>query len=86
MTVKSNHLVNPKLITPTRNMLTELKEVISVEVEGKGSGRAFMVIDYGPDYELQWVVFIDLSGEMLQVNTSKVRIKTKLPNTNDFMS
>jgi hypothetical protein len=29
----------------------------------KGSGIAHMVIDYGPEHNLMWVVFIDATGE-----------------------
>ena len=29
----------------------------------KGNGVAHMVIDYGPEHNLMWVVFIDDTGE-----------------------
>jgi hypothetical protein len=32
-------------------------------VTPKGEGLAHMVIDYGPEHNLFWVVFIDATGE-----------------------
>ena len=32
-------------------------------VTPKGPGIAHMVIDYGPEYNLLWVVFLDAGGE-----------------------
>lgn len=40
----------------------------------KGDGYAHVLIDYGPEYVLQWVVFIDGTGECWTVPNPEVRI------------
>jgi len=43
-------------------MIIQLDPPIPV-LTPKGAGLAHMVIDYGPEYNLFWVVFIDTTGE-----------------------
>ncbi len=43
-------------------MLVQLNPPIPVETP-KGKGQAVIVIDYGPDFDLLWVVFDDHTGE-----------------------
>jgi hypothetical protein len=43
-------------------MFTQLNPPIPLETP-KGAGLAYGVIDYGPDYDLLWVVFDDATGE-----------------------
>jgi hypothetical protein len=43
-------------------MILQLNPLIPVETP-KGPGMAHLVIDYGPEHNLFWVVFIDATGE-----------------------
>jgi hypothetical protein len=40
-----------------------------------GSGMAEFVIDYGPDWHLLWVVFIDATGECRTVQNPDIRLQ-----------
>lgn len=44
----------------------------------KGKGWAHLVIDYGPEFDLIWVVFIDESGECWSFRNSEVRIQPNI--------
>lgn len=44
----------------------------------KGKGLAHMVIDYGIEHELCWVVFIDETGECWTYRNSEIRAQKKL--------
>jgi len=39
----------------------------------KGKGVACVLIDYGPDYDLMWVVFQDATGECWTWRNSDIR-------------
>ena len=39
----------------------------------KGSALAHLVIDHGPEHDLQWVTFIDCSGECWTFSNRVVR-------------
>lgn len=41
----------------------------------KGNGWAHFIIDYGPEHDLLWVVFIDDTGECWTVPNPEVRIQ-----------
>ena len=43
-------------------MIVQLNPPLPV-VTPKGAGLAHLVIDYGPEHNLLWVVFIDATGE-----------------------
>ncbi len=43
-------------------MLTQLNPPLPLETP-KGTGLAHAVIDYGPEFDLLWVVFDDVTGE-----------------------
>jgi hypothetical protein len=47
-----------------------------VSVEGKGSGFAFAVIDYGQEHHLIWGVAIDGTGEIWSAPNPKVRMRS----------
>jgi len=53
----------------------QLDPTLPVIVEGKGSGYAFAVIDYGQEHHLIWVVAIDGSGEVWSAPNPKVRVQ-----------
>ena len=40
-----------------------------------GRGMAEFVIDYGPDWHLLWVVFVDATGECRTVQNPDVRLQ-----------
>lgn len=44
----------------------------------KGKGWAHLVIDYGPEADLIWVVFIDASRECWSFRNQEVRIQGNL--------
>jgi hypothetical protein len=53
----------------------QLNPSLPVTVEGKGSGYAFGVIDYGEEHNLIWVVALDASGEIWCSPNPKVRMR-----------
>ena len=54
---------------------TQLDPTLPMIVEGKGSGYALAVIDYGPEHHLIWVVAIDATGEIWSVSNPQVRMQ-----------
>lgn len=54
---------------------TQLNPTIPVKVEGRGSGYAFAVIDYGQEHDLMWVVAIDETAEIWCVPNPSVRMR-----------
>ncbi len=40
----------------------------------KGSGLAHLVVDYGPEHDLMWVVFLDADGACWTVPNPEVRM------------
>ncbi len=55
--------------------LTQLNPTLPMTVEGKGSGYAVAVIDYGPEHHLIWVVALDESGEIWSAPNPQVRMQ-----------
>lgn len=53
---------------------TQLEPALPVTVEGKGSGYAFAVIDYGQEHNLIWVVALNANGEIWCSPNPKVRM------------
>lgn len=43
-------------------MFVQLNPSIPVEVVGKGSGECIAWLDYGPEHDLLWLVFLDSDG------------------------
>jgi hypothetical protein len=56
--------------------LTQLNPTLPMTVEGKGSGYAVAVIDYGPEHHLIWVVAIDATGEIWSASNPQVRMQS----------
>ncbi len=54
----------------------QLNPTMPVSVEGKGTGFAFAVIDYGQEHHLIWVVAIDGTGEIWSAPNPKVRVQS----------
>jgi len=56
-------------------MLTQLNPPLPLETT-KGAGLAHFVIDYGPESDLLWVVFMDKDGACWTVPNPEVRMTT----------
>ncbi len=56
------------------NMM-QLEPTIPVDVEGKGKGYAFAMIDYGQEHDLLWVVGMNETGECWCVPNPKIRLQ-----------
>lgn len=56
-------------------MFVQLNPTIPMHVEGKGSGFAIGVIDYGQEHHLLWVVAIDATGEIWCGANPDVRVR-----------
>jgi hypothetical protein len=54
-------------------MITQLDPPLPLETS-KGSGLAHFVIDYGPEADLVWVVFMDKDGACWSVPNPEVRM------------
>lgn len=53
--------------------IIQLNPPIPLYTATKGAGLAYLVIDYGPEYDLMWVVAINNSGEIWTLNNKEVR-------------
>lgn len=54
--------------------MTQLSPTIPMETP-KGKGFAHIVIDYGQEHHLLWVVFIDETGECWTFENKEIRIQ-----------
>ncbi len=54
---------------------TQLDPPVPVHVLDRGSGMAFAVIDYGPEFDLLWVTGMDEGGEVWCVPNPQVRLQ-----------
>lgn len=54
-------------------MITQLNPPLPLDTS-KGSGWAHFVIDYGPEADLMWVVFMDKDGACWAVPNPEVRM------------
>jgi hypothetical protein len=55
-------------------MLTQLTPPLPMKTP-KGDGLAHFVIDYGPEANLMWVVFMDADGACWTVPNPEIRMK-----------
>ena len=55
-------------------MITQLNPPLPMHTE-KGTGWAHFVIDYGPEYDLVWVMFMDKDGACWSVPNPEVRMQ-----------
>ena len=55
-------------------MITQLKPPLPLHTP-KGDGLAHFVIDYGPESDLLWVVFMDNDGACWSIPNPEVRMK-----------
>jgi hypothetical protein len=54
-------------------MFTQLSPPIPMDAIGRGHGLAIACIDYGPDWDLWWVIILDDSGEIWTLRNQDVR-------------
>jgi hypothetical protein len=65
--------------------ILQLKPPIPV-VTPKGDGYAHVLIDYGAEFNLLWVVFLDDSGECWTYDNSQVRAQKNVTMGRTFVS
>ena len=58
-------------------MILQLNPPIPVETP-KGPGMAHLVIDYGVEHNLFWVVFIDATGECWTYKNPEIRAQKNI--------
>ena len=58
-------------------MITQLNPPIPLNTP-KGSGLAWVLIDYGPEHNLMWVVAIDDTGEIWTFGNPDVRAQKNI--------
>ncbi len=60
-----------------RQSLLQLDPTVPVETP-LGRGQAHVVIDYGQESDLIWVVFIDVTGECWSFRNQEVRLQANI--------
>ncbi len=58
-------------------MILQLNPPLPV-ITPKGLGIAHMVIDYGPEHNLFWVVFLDATGECWTYSNPDIRAQKNI--------
>ena len=58
-------------------MLLQLDPPLPVTTP-KGKGLAYVLIDYGPEHDLLWVVFQDENGEVWTFSNKEIRAQTNI--------
>lgn len=58
-------------------MIVQLNPPLPV-ITPKGLGIAHMVIDYGPEHNLFWVVFLDTTGECWTYSNPDIRAQKNI--------
>lgn len=58
-------------------MLLQLDPPLPLETP-KGSGFAHILIDYGPEHDLYWTVFLDASGECWTFSNREIRAQRNI--------
>lgn len=54
----------------------QLNPPLPIDIQDKGKGYAFAVIDYGPEHNLIWVTGLNDSGEIWCAPNPLVRLQT----------
>ncbi len=58
-------------------MMMQLNPCIPVETP-RGKGQASVLIDYSPEHDLYWVVFLDEGGECWTFSNRDIRAQTNI--------
>ena len=53
--------------------IKQLNPTIRVQVKDKGTAEAIALFDYGPAEDIQWLVFMDDSGQSIFVYGSDIK-------------
>lgn len=53
--------------------ILQLNPTIKIQVKDKGQAEAVAIFDYGPDEDIQWLVFLDQDGQSIFVNGRDVK-------------
>ena len=84
-----NHVLKQALhhiLFESRSMPTlQLDPPIPV-ITPKGDGYAHVLIDYGPEYNLLWVCFLDDSGECWTYDNTQIRAQKNVTMGRNFVS
>jgi len=68
-----------------RNMIQQLNPPIPV-ITPKGTSLAHFIIDYGCEYDLQWVCFQDSTGECWTWKNSDIRAQKNITQGRDYIT
>ncbi len=66
-------------------MITQLSPPIAL-VTPHGKGLAHLIIDYGYEHNLTWVVFLDHSGECWSFKNPDIRIQKNITHGREYIS
>lgn len=58
-------------------MIIELSSPLPL-VTPKGKGYAYFLIDYGMEHDLQWICFINETGECWTFSNKDIRLQTNI--------
>lgn len=64
-------------------MMLQLNPSIPVETP-KGKGQAAIMIDYSPEHDFYWVVFLDNSGECWTFSNKDIRAQQNITLGREF--
>jgi hypothetical protein len=75
-----------RILFESRSMsILQLDPPIPV-ITPKGDGYAHLLIDYGPEYNLLWVCFLDDSGECWTYDNTQIRAQKNVTMGRTFVS
>lgn len=65
-------------------MILQLSPSIPVETLNQGTAQAFLVIDYGEEYDLFFTVALDSNGQIWTINSKDIRFIKNITLGRDF--
>jgi hypothetical protein len=80
-----NQAPSPILFESQSMSILQLDPPIPV-ITPKGEGYAQLLIDYGPEYNLLWVCFLDDSGECWTYDNTQIRAQKNVTMGRTFVS
>jgi hypothetical protein len=80
-----NRALRPALFESRSMSTLQLDPPIPV-ITPKGDGYAHLLIDYGPEYNLLWVCFLDDSGECWTYDNTQIRAQKNVTMGRTFVS
>lgn len=66
-------------------MITQLNVPFPL-VTPKGKGLAYYLIDYGPEHDLFWIVFLDSNGECWTFKNPDIRAQRNITQGREYIS